>query len=107
MNPAPLRLRWLEAASRDLNAIASYIANFSEFGAIHWLTTIDKRVVLLKAHPYSGEAFPRNRLFRRIFVGSYVLYYTVDESEVVIRGIIHGARRLSRSWLARRGKMKD
>jgi plasmid stabilization system protein ParE len=107
MTQPPLRLRWLEAASRELNAIAAYIANFSKVGALDWLTAVDERVKLLTSHPHSGEAFPRNRVFRRIFVGSYVLYYTVNETELVIRGIIHGARRLSRAWLARRGKMKE
>jgi plasmid stabilization system protein ParE len=107
MNQAPLDLRWLEAASRDLNAIASYIGQFSRSAARDWLVTVDERVSLLSVHPRSGEAYPRDRDYRRIFLGNYVLYYTVEEKEIVIRGIIHGARLIRHSWLARRKRMKE
>ncbi len=107
MNPTPLGLRWLEAASRDLNAIVSYIAQYSRVGARNLLLSVDERVSLLRTHPFSGECHPRDRDFHRIFLGNYVLYYTVEEKEIVVRGIIHGARFLHRSWLLRRKRMKE
>jgi len=34
--------------------------------------------------------------------GNYVVYYTVSRREVVVRAVVHGARRFRPSWLRRK-----
>ncbi len=39
---------------------------------------------------------------RQIFYGEYVVYYTVNRRDLVIRAVVHGARHFRKSWLRRK-----
>jgi toxin ParE1/3/4 len=89
-----MRLLVTEAAEADLAEIWAYLAlEASEAIATRLIETIQVRFDRLTNHPLSGPS--RNELapnLRATFHGSYVIYYLVRATEIVIVRVLHGAR---------------
>ena len=93
--------RWAVAARDDFYAILNYIAADNPVAAERWTDTIYDKAASLADAPYLGPPLPRHRPARYLTHGVYVIYHTVHENELVIRGVVHGARKLQTKWLRR------
>jgi plasmid stabilization system protein ParE len=85
-------LRLTSKAEADLERIASYLS-----GTIAGESFVDRfedALGQLKAFPLSGRLERRLGSDRRVlYLGPFILSYTVNEEEIVIRRIKHGARK--------------
>jgi toxin ParE1/3/4 len=83
-------------ASADLDEIWFYIAKDSSTNADRFLDRLlDLTNTLLADHPRAGRA--REEFgpgLRSIAIGKYLVFYTVNQDEVDIVRVIHGARDL-------------
>ena len=80
-------------ASKDLEAIWSYIAKDSEAAATRMLRRIDDAISTLAYAPYRGEPQPQfGEDVRRIVVGNYLVFYQTQE-EIRVMRVFHGARK--------------
>jgi toxin ParE1/3/4 len=89
-----LRYRTTRFADQDLVEIWRYIAADNPAAATRLLDDVDKKFAMLARQPLIGEIRDEVRPGLRSFpVGSYVIYYTIDDDEtVVVMRVLHGAR---------------
>lgn len=90
-----MKLRYGRGALADLEEIFAYIAQDNPQAAARLVARIEEAATRIAQTPYMGEV-TRNSRFRRFPVGNYLIVYEVDEAEVIIHYVRHGARR--RSW---------
>lgn len=97
---------WTEAAWRDLDEAADYIARDSPAYASSWVEAVRNAARSLSHHPLRGRKVPEidDPSVREIFVTRYRLVYRVVPERVYILGLIHGARDFTRAWARRRRK---
>jgi len=89
-----MRVRYTETALLEVDDIFAYIANHSVAAAAAVVERFDELVGQLSEFPYMAQEtdiagvrkFPLGRF-------PYVVYYTVEQDEVVILHIRNGARR--------------
>lgn len=89
-----MRIRWMPAASRDLQSIESYIADDNPAAAGRVADTIYAAVARLIDHPHRGR--PGKLVGTRELVLShlpYVVVYVVEDDLIDVVRIMHGARR--------------
>lgn len=91
-----LTIRLLPVAEEDLDEIISYIAVDNLRAAEALATRIEKSLLHLSVHPYLGripnEEELANAGYRYLIVENYLIFYIVEDREIVIHRIIHGAR---------------
>jgi plasmid stabilization system protein ParE len=93
------KIIWSFEATNDLKAIADYIAKDSPFYAAAGSRNS-------RCKPFAKEFSERGRVVpeliqrkrSRTYNKGYRLIYGIEESRVVILGIIHGKRDLKRLW---------
>lgn len=100
------KVNWAYKATTDLEALAEYIARDSAFYASAFVQEIRDASRSLNEFSERGRIVPElgNPNIRELFVREYRLIYSIEESRVVILGLIHGKRDLKRLW--KRGKRK-
>lgn len=96
-----MHVRWLASARAEVDEIAGFIAADNPVAAERWTETIYDKAAALADAPYLGAPLARHRPARYLTHGVYVIYHTVHENEVVIRAVVHGARRFQAKWLRR------
>jgi len=91
---------WSYEATADLESLAEYIARDSEFYAAAFVQEILVAGRSLDILSERGRIVPElgNPLIRELLVREYRLIYGVEESQIVILGVIHGKRDLKRLW---------
>lgn len=91
---------WSYEAATDLEALAEYIARNSTFYAAAFVQKILDTSHSLNEFPERGRIVPElsNPAIRELFVKEYRLIYNIEESRVVILGLIHGKRDLKTLW---------
>jgi plasmid stabilization system protein ParE len=101
------KVNWAYEASTDLEALAEYIARDSAFYASAFVREIRDASRSLNEFSERGRIVPElgNPSIRELFIREYRLIYSIEESRVVIMGLIHGKRDLKRLW--KREKKKD
>ncbi|MCI0357385.1 MAG: type II toxin-antitoxin system RelE/ParE family toxin [Planctomycetaceae bacterium] len=99
---ATRRIRWKKAADDDLAEIVEHIAADSPQAAERFLDDLLASVESLARFPFTGSIYPRYPNARQLVFGNYVIYYTVAAREVMIRAVVHGARRFRLAWLRRK-----
>lgn len=94
------KIIWSFEATDDLKAIADYIAKDSAFYATAFVLAIRNASRSLKEFSERGRTVPEfsNPNIRELFVKEYRLIYSIEESRVIILGIIHGKRDLKSLW---------
>jgi toxin ParE1/3/4 len=89
-------IRLLPVAEDDLDEIVSYIAADNLRAAEAVATRIEKSLLHLAVHPHLGripnEEELANAGCRYLIVENYLIFYVVEDREIVIHRIIHGAR---------------
>jgi len=90
------KIIWTLEAADDLEAIADYIARDSGFYARSFIRGIRDASLSLKEFPERGRMVPEfsNTIVRELFIKEYRLIYKIEESRIVVLGIIHGKRDL-------------
>jgi toxin ParE1/3/4 len=89
-----MKVRYTETALREVDGIFAYIADYNVVAAAAVVERVDELVEQLSEFPYLAQEtdiagvrkFPLGRF-------PYVVYYTVQQDEVIILHIRHGARR--------------
>jgi plasmid stabilization system protein ParE len=94
------KIIWSFEATADLEAIADYIAKDSAFYAAALVQEIRDASRSLDQLSERGRIVPElsNPNIRELFVKEYRLIYSIEESRVVILGLIHGKRDLMSLW---------
>lgn len=91
---------WSYEATDDLEAVAEYIARDSSFYAAAFVREVLDASRSLNEFSERGRIVPEiaNPDIRELFVKEYRLIYSIEESRVVVLGLIHGKRDLKRLW---------
>ena len=96
-----MRVRWLRAAMRNLDAIVAYVAQDDPDAALKLYACIRERVAALADKPNMGKP---GRVFgtRELVIKKYryIVPYRVQENEVQILRVFHTSRRLPVNWQA-------
>lgn len=85
---------WAPSALDDVESIAEYIAKDSAEMASLFVSRLFDATDRLQEFPFSGRIIPEinNPDCREVIYGSYRIMYRVEEKEVWVTGVIHGAR---------------
>lgn len=90
------KLRFLGPAEADLLSISDYIAEDNPRAAHKMLERFEKAIRRLELSPFAGRIPDddelRNRSYRMLIVGKYIVFYKIKEQALEIHRIIHGAR---------------
>jgi len=89
-----MRVRYTETALRELEEILAYIAQRNTGAATSVRARIEDLIGRLSDFPYMAQETERMGV-RRLTIGNYpyIIFYTVEQDEVVILRIRHAARR--------------
>jgi len=85
---------WAPSALDDIESIAEYIAKDSVEMASLFVSRLFDATDHLENFPFSGRIIPEinNPDCREVIYGSYRIMYRVENNEVWVTGVIHGAR---------------
>jgi toxin ParE1/3/4 len=89
-----MRVRWTEVAFTELNDIHAYIARDNPEAAKAVVLRIEQVVARLVRFPHMAGATGASGI--RVFPAlpfPYLVFYTVEGEELIIRNIRHGRRR--------------
>ncbi len=91
---------WSHEATSDLKALSEYIEKDSTFYAVAFVHEIIDASRSLNEFSERGRIVPELGFpdTRELFVRDYRLIYRIEKSRVVILGLIHGKRDMSRLW---------
>ncbi|MDP2157136.1 MAG: type II toxin-antitoxin system RelE/ParE family toxin [Nitrospirota bacterium] len=94
------KIVWSFEATADLGTIADYIAKDSAFYAASFVQEIREASRSLNVFSERGRIVPElsNQNIRELFIKEYRLVYSIEETRVVIVGLIHGRRDLKALW---------
>jgi len=89
-------IRLLRAAEDDLSEIVNYIAADRLSAADALATKIEKNLNLLSKNPQLGRIPNEEELmrldYRYLVVQNYLIFYTLEEQDIYVHRILHGAR---------------
>ena len=87
---------WAPSALDDVDLIAEFVARDSVDQASLLVVRIIEATDRLQQFPLSGRLIPEigNNICREIISGQYRIMYRIEQGDVWITGVIHGARDL-------------
>ncbi len=85
---------WTPGARTDLDEIVAYIASDSPPAALAFLEDIFEKAESLGTLSERGRIVPElaDPHVRELLLYKYRLFYEIHENEVVVLGVLHGAR---------------
>lgn len=85
---------WAPSALDDIEAIADFIARDSLYHASLFVNRVFEISNRLREFPLSGRLIPEinDQSCREIIYGSYRIMYRIENSDIWITGVVHGAR---------------
>jgi len=88
----------LDAAEQDINNIEEYLAQYSRNAVRRFFDHMKERIRSLRTMPFSCPEYELDPFFRRMVLGDYVLFYSVDEKDklVIVHRIFHYTRNVAR-----------
>jgi len=92
------RLIFLEDTLIDRANINDYLSQFYPGTSRRFFTQLRNAISRLKEYPRTGSFYEDNHDFRFLIVGDYLVFYTVDFDNKVIKicRILHGKRNISK-----------
>lgn len=92
-----MKVRFTATALRETEEIFSYISAYNPRAAIEMRERIESAAQRLSDEPFAGPRTDEPTV-RRLTVrhSPYLIYYTLEQAEVIILHVRHGARR--RLW---------
>ena len=93
---------FLEDAETDMNGIDEFLCQFSERTADDFIAQVESHTLQLEENPYMCQVYEADPFFRRMVVGDYNLFYSVNEQmkQVAIHRVFHHSRNVSRQLLS-------
>ncbi len=89
-----MRLQWTTTASRNLEAIETYIERDNPLAAVDVVLEILRQVDALKDHPGLGRPGRVEGTRELIIAGlPYIVPYLVEGERVIILRVLHAARK--------------
>ena len=90
------QIRLLKIAEEDFTEIISFIADDNLDAAKNLADKIEKDLKLLFENPYLGRV-PRdeeikNLGYRFLIVQTYIVFYTIEDTSILVHRILHQAR---------------
>lgn len=93
-------VRYLTRAAKDLEDIVDYLLGEAPAAAEGFLDHLEAAAAQLIAHPECAapvrDSVLAARGFRCLPVSGYLVFYKVEEGDVVVYRVLHGARAWSR-----------
>jgi toxin ParE1/3/4 len=103
--PTRFRVRVVEEAQADVQAIHDLIARDKRKAAAKWVRDFHRHAKSLSRLPFRYEVVPDaetiDRPWRHIIFGNYRILYRVDGDRVSVLRVVHAARLLDRSFFSR------
>jgi len=98
------RVIFLEEAEVDMDSIEEYLSQYYASTVRDFFEKMKKQVFMLENTPYMCPTYEDDPFFRRMVVGDYLLFYSVDETRnlVLVHRIFHHSRNISRQLLSYR-----
>ena len=95
---------FMKDAERDLGDIEEYLSQFYANTARKFLSKLQNKVLKLESMPYLYPAYDEDPFFRRMVVGDYLIFYSVEDDRdlVIVHRIFHATRDISRQILEKR-----
>lgn len=91
-----MKLRYTLRAAAELDEILAYIDERSPQGARNVKVRVHEMIALLLQHPHAGPLTSKSRLRRMVaYPYPYLIFYRATETEIIIHGVRHSARRPS------------
>jgi len=92
------RSKILDAAEHDIKNIEEYLSEHSARATRNFFESMKERIRSLKTMPFSCPAYEHDPYFRRMVLGDYLLFYSVDEKRqlIVVHRIFHHSRDIDR-----------
>ena len=83
-----------DKAGIDMDEIEKYLYQFYPSTARNFFKKMKKQVIQLEDMPYVYPAYEKDPYFRRMVLGEYLLFYSVNESRnlVIVHRIFHHSR---------------
>lgn len=94
------KVMWSYEATKDLDALAEYIARDSSFYAAAFTHEVLDVSRSLNEFSERGRIAPElgDPKIRELLIRDYRLIYSIEQSSVVILALVHGARDLKALW---------
>lgn len=94
------RIIWSDEANTDFKEVLNYIKRDSLHFAKIFAEKIIKATHNLEDFPMIGRIVPeiKSDKIREIFVNQYRIIYKIDDSQIMILGLVHGRRDLTALW---------
>ncbi len=88
------QITWSPSALEDVDAIAAFISRDSVDNAALFIDRLISITDRLLDFPESGRVIPEigNEMCREIIFGAYRIMYRIEDDEVWITAVVHGAR---------------
>lgn len=89
----------LPVAEHDLDSIVDYLNGFYPSTAVRQYDRLVEAILTLEEYPNKFEEYRPGQyhyIYRKMVVDDYLVFYVVEETEVVIHRILHGTRDISR-----------
>jgi len=101
------RPKILDAGEQDIKDIEEHLAQYSPTAVRKFFKTMRERIRSLRMLPYSCPAYEEDPFFRRMVMGDYILFYSVDEKRelVIVHRIFHHSRNIDRHMREYRATM--
>lgn len=93
------RIVALPQAERDLDDIVDYLNGFYSSSALLQYDSLVDAILSLEEYPNKFEEYKPGKYqfnYRKMVVDGYLVFYVVEDTEVVIHRILHGSRDLAR-----------
>ena len=86
------KVRYLVTARHDREAIRAYMNQYSSSAATRIFEKIKRNMEYVKENPYIYEVYERRPKFRRMVVEDYLVFYQINEIEMLVdvHRILHG-----------------
>ena len=87
-----MHIKYSEQSILDLDAIIEYISKDSVNRALSYADFLKTKIKILSSSPYIGIECKHKNVYQdcRVYiVDSYLIFYTVQESEIIIRRILN------------------
>ena len=89
-----MKLRYTLRAATELDEILSFIDERSPQGARSVKSRIQAMTALLLQHPQAGHLTSKSGIRRMVvYPYPYLIFYRATETEIIIHGVHHSARR--------------
>ena len=97
------RVIFLEEAETDMDNIEEYLSSYYSSTVQDFFDVLEKQVFMLEDTPYMCQVYEEDSFFRRMVVGDYMLFYSVDETGnmVLIHRIFHHSRNVNMKLLTK------